>query len=433
MRASRTVTARAQFMLSPVFGSGCLGNASGVPHVTCRICTAQTETILDLGSSPPANSLLSTPADHLDSYPLVLEHCATCGNVQLRDCLGAAELYQNYLYVTPDSPQLQAHYERLHADLRRGQYISPRSFVLEVGSNIGLLLRYLRPQVRKVLGIDPAANICKMAADAGVETVCDFFDPQSAARIREVHGTPDIIIARHCLAHNSDPHVLISAASSLLADDSHLVIENAYVLNTLEQNEFDQIYHEHMFYYSLRSMSALLAHHGFHVVNVFLAAVHGGSIVFVAKRQRAADDVAPAVHERTQHEDKVLTPVTFRHFAANTATIRSILRDLVFDLCSRGKKVYTYGASAKGNTLLNYVGLTREQIPFCADSTAVKQGKYLPQSLIRIISEAEALANPPDYFLLTAWNYRDEIIRKVRGLGNSTSRFIVPVPFVDVV
>jgi len=116
MRASRTVTARAQFMLSPVFGSRCLGNASGVPHVTCRICTAQTETILDLGSSPPANSLLSTPADHLDSYPLVLEHCATCGNVQLRDCLGAAELYQNYLYVTPDSPQLQAHYERLHAD-----------------------------------------------------------------------------------------------------------------------------------------------------------------------------------------------------------------------------------------------------------------------------------------------------------------------------
>lgn len=400
--------------------------------MTCRICNAQTDTVLDLGSSPPANALLSAPEDQLDSYPLVLEHCATCNSLQLRDCLGANDLYRNYFYVTPDSPQLLAHYEALHAELRRENYIDERSFVLEIGSNIGRLLKYLRPKVRKVLGIDPAANICEMAEDTGIDTICDFFDPQSAAQIKDTHGAPNLIVARHCLAHNSDPHVLISAAADLLTDGSHLVIENAYVLNTLQQNEFDQIYHEHMFYYSLHSMRALLAQHDLHVVNVFFAPVHGGSIVFVAKRKTGSDRVAQAVLECAKHEEAVLTPATFRRFAENTLMIRPKLRKLVLDIVASGQTVYTYGASAKGNTLLNYVGLTHEQIPFCADSTPMKQGKYLPGSLIRIISESEALENPPNFFLLTAWNYRDEIIRKVRKFGNSTTRFIVPIPVVEI-
>jgi len=234
------------------------------------------------------------------------------------------------------------------------------------------------------------------------------------------------------LAHNPDPHLLISAASDLMTDDALLIIENAYALNTVQQNEFDQVYHEHMFYFSIQSMSALLALHGLHLVNSFLAPVHGGSIVFVAKRRCSTDDVSPAVNELLERELALLTPAAFRRFRANTESIRSSLRALVLDSVARGKSIYTYGATAKGNTLLNYVGLTREQIPFCADSTPVKQGKYLPQSLIRVVSEEEALASPPDYFLLTAWNYRDEIIAKVRGSGNDRSRFIVPVPFVEV-
>jgi C-methyltransferase len=400
--------------------------------LTCRICGNRTETVLDLGSSPPANSLLTSPTDYARAFPLVLEHCSRCENLQLRDCLDTIDLYRNYLYVTPNSPQLQAHYERLMATLLEQRYIGSQSFVLEVGSNVGMFLRYLRPRVRKVLGIDPAANICRMALDQGIDTICDFFEPRSAEIIKRAHGMPSIIIARHCLAHNPDPHSLISAASSLLTDDALLVIENAYALNTVQQNEFDQIYHEHMFYFSVRSMSALLAFHGLHLVNAFLAPVHGGSIVFVAKRQCLADEVVPAVGALLERECALLTSDAFNQFCVNTQSIRSSLRNLVFDCVSRGKSIYTYGATAKGNTLLNYVGLTREQIPFCADSTPVKQGKYLPQSLIRVVSEREALANPPDYFLLTAWNYRDEIITKVRRSGNDSSRFIVPVPFVEV-
>src|SRR5262245_498362 len=222
--------------------------------MACRICGAPTRSILDLGESPPANALLSTPDAEPRAFPLVLELCEDCGNLQLRDCLDASDLYSDYLYVTPDSQLLREHYEQLHAYLANGGYLRADSFVLEVGSNVGRLLRFLQSRTRKVLGIDPAANICKLAQDAGIETVCDFFAPASAERIRAEHGVPNVIIARHCMAHNADPHVMIAAAGALLDDTGHLVIENAYGLNTVENNELDQIYHEHMFYFTIRSM-----------------------------------------------------------------------------------------------------------------------------------------------------------------------------------
>jgi SAM-dependent methyltransferase len=402
--------------------------------MSCRICGASaTRAVLDLGVSPPANSLLDRPNEPQNCFPLVLEHCPRCANLQLRDCLDATELYRNYLYVTPNSRVLQEHYEQLHDYLAARGHLRPQGFVLEVGSNVGLLLQYLQRKGFKVLGIDAAANICRMARDAGVDTICDFLSVTSARAIRDTYGMPDLLIARHCLAHNADPHAMIAAAAELLDKSAHLVIENAYALNTVENNEFDQIYHEHMFYYSVRSMQTLLASHGMHLVDAFLTPVHGGSIVFIAKRKSPDDHIAPAVESLAVREDQALTTTAFERFAANAAGIRRSLRTLVTDLTSRGHLIYTYGATAKGNTLLNYVGLTREDIRYCVDSTTIKQGKYLPQSKIAIISEESAYANPPDYFLLTAWNYKEEIITKVRQVGNRRSRFILPIPSVHIV
>ena len=401
--------------------------------MTCRVCRSDTRTVLDLGTSPPANSLLENPTEQAESFPLVLERCGDCGNVQLRHCLSATVLYRNYFYVTPDSELLNAHYAQLYAQLAAGRYVQPQSFVLEVGSNVGQLLGYLRAKGLTVLGIDPAANICAMAQARGIDTVCDFFNPASAAAIRATHGVPDLILARHCLAHNCDPHVMVAGAAELLGEGGHLVIENAYALNTVENNEFDQIYHEHMFYFSIRSMQALLARHGMHLVNVFMAAVHGGSIVFVAKKQSANDRVDPDVGRHLLREEHGLSVAAFERFAANTIEIRTQLRAMVHELIARGQRIYTYGATAKGNTLLNYVGLTREQLPRCVDSTPIKQGRFLPGSRIEVISEEQASIDPPDYFLLTAWNYRDEIIAKVRRSGNARTRFIVPIPSVHVV
>lgn len=401
--------------------------------MNCRICNAPTEEILDLGSTPPANSLLDDPTGVQQSFPLVLELCTACHNVQLRDCISALELYRHYLYVTPRSSMLTSHYKYLYGYLEASGYINQQSFVLEVGSNVGLFLSFMKANVARVLGIDPAENICKMANDAGIETICDFFDSASAADIKKRHGVPSLIVARHCFAHNPDPHVLMRAVSELLSDSGYLVIENAYVLNTIENNEFDQVYHEHMFYYSIRSMTALLEVHGFRLVDVLISLIHGGAIIFVARRLEYADKVDRSVAQYLARERLFLDRQAFKNFAAKAYEIRSQLQDLIKQLRSDGKTIYTYGATAKGNTLLNFVGVTHNEIPLCVDNTDIKQGKYLPHSNIRIVSEQEGLSNPPDYFLLTAWNYKDEIINKVRESGNYHSKFIIPIPFLHIV
>src|SRR5262245_38539063 len=312
--------------------------------MTCRICGFRTRVVLDLGTSPPANTLLDSPDQEQTSFPLVLELCEACGNLQLRDCLDAVELYRHYLYVTPDSTMLRKHYEQLHAELTERSYLDSASFVLEVGSNAGLLLQYLKPRTREVLGIDPAVNICALARKSGIETVCDFFNVESAARILQSHGAPNLVIARHCMAHNADPHVMVAAAARVLPDSGHLVIENAYGLDTVEKNEFDQIYHEHMFYFTVHSVQKLLALHGMHLVDVMLSAIHGGTIVFVAKKQRAGDQVAASVAKNAKREAEAFTAAAFERFAASARETQAGLLALVSDLRAAGKTIATYGA-----------------------------------------------------------------------------------------
>ena len=401
--------------------------------MTCRICSSATRTLLDLGESPPANSLKQSPDQPEESYPLVLEQCDRCGNVQLRDCVDARALYSQYLYMTPDSPSLTRHYTALEQHLTDRGAVGPEAVVLEIGSNTGMFLRHLQPRVRRVIGVDPAANICRIANASGIETVCDFFDAGSAATLKDRFGHPDLIVARHCFAHNRDPHEMLRGVTTLLDPQGHFLIENAYLLNTIENNEFDQIYHEHMFYYSIRSMQALLARHGMHIVDVLLVPVHGGSIVFLTKKAVPGDRIHAAVEQQTAREDRALTPASFERFAGNTLEIRRQLRATISELIESRQRIYTYGATAKGTTLLNFVGITAAQIPCCVDSTPIKQGRYLPKCNIKVISEEDALRSPPEYFLLTAWNYKDEIIDKVRRAGNTYSRFIVPIPTVTVV
>ena len=399
--------------------------------LACRICGAATAEILDLGKTPPANSITTSPYVTLDAYPLVLEWCAKCSNLQLRDCLASDDLYRNYLYVTPQSETLSKHYDYLQNYLVSQRYITRDSFVVEVGSNAGLFLKHIQPNVARVLGIDPAENICKLAVDSGVPTICEFFSEESAHAIARDHGKPDLIVARHCFAHNCDPHPLIGGAVSLLGDGAHLLIENAYALNTIENNEFDQIYHEHMFYFSIRSMAQLLAMHGMQLVDVVMSLVHGGSAIFVAKMSRDAT-TSESTEQYLTREAHFMTRAALERFASNARMIGENLRSLINDLHGAGNRIFTYGATAKGNTLLNYVGLDKSTITACVDSTPLKQNKFLPQSGIPIISEEAGAQDPPDYYLLTASNYKEEIIAKVRAGGNFHSKFIIPIPFVHI-
>ena len=399
----------------------------------CRICSCEVVEILNLGAMPPANSLLNTSNETPEEFPLILDYCKSCNNLQLRDCLDQIDLYKNYLYVTPDSSMLKVHYKYLYDYLNSRKFLTDDSFVFEVGSNIGYFLLFIKNKVKKVLGIDPAENICKMAVELGVETVCNFFDQTSAKNIKNINGSPDVIIARHCFAHNANPHDLMKGVVELLPQNGKLVIENAYALNTIKENEFDQIYHEHMFYYSIRSMSALLDIHNLQLIDVLTSLVHGGSIIFIAEHKSINNEISESVLQHLTNEEIILNSLAIKNFSNKTLEIKAHLKMLITELKLENKTIYTYGATAKGNTLLNFVGITQREIPFCVDNTKIKHGKFLPKSKIKIISEEEGLDNPPDYFLLTAWNYQDEIIKKVRSAGNKHSKFIVPFPSVHIV
>lgn len=399
---------------------------------SCRICGSHVRPILDLGSLPPANAFVREPNEDPGRFRLLIESCDSCANIQLHDCMSIVDLYDRYAYETPDSRMLTTHYQELGTWLTALGALTPDTFVLEVGSNVGAFLLHLKSSVRRVLGIDPARNIVAIAQAKGLETVCDFFDERSADAIRRAYGVPELIIARHCMAHNPDPHRMIAGAARLLSDAGTLVIENAYALKTLESNEFDQIYHEHMFYFTVRAMRTLLEQHDLRLTHVRMAKVHGGSVVFIARRRAAHAPIETSVPEFEAREQETL-PMLLGRFAENVAQTREQLRELVARLRAEGKRVCAYGASAKGNTLLNYVGLTHREIEYCIDTTPGKQGRYLPLSGIPILSEERGFGHPPDFLLLTAWNYRDEIIARIRERVGSSIRFILPIPRVHIV
>ncbi len=401
----------------------------------CRICGETTRTLLDLGAMPLANHLMDAREERPEEFPLLVESCS-CGNFQLRYCVEPEKLYTSYSYATPRSPSLERHYKQLIAYLEASGYLRLGSRALEIGSNVGEFLSFLRPHVRSVVGVDPARNIAELANAAGIPTIPEFFGTEFARDYRRSSGEVELIVARHCMAHNPDPYEILNGVAELLTPDGVLVMENAYALKTFEHNEFDQIYHEHMFYYTLQAVKVMFAKCGLTLCDVMMSDIHGGTISCIARRSeyladRKSEDLPVAPY--LEREKTALDGGVAERFAEAALRAQADLRSLIADLRAEGKTVYAYGATAKGATLLNFSGLTHGEIPYCADSTPIKQGKFVPKCGVEIVSEEWALKNPPDTFLLTAWNYRDELIAKVRSAGLDDVRFIMPVPNVALV
>lgn len=397
--------------------------------MACRICNNPTIEILDLGEMPPANSLANNPSDiKLKKYPLVIEYCEKCSNIQLRDCIDINTLYKYYYYVTPESLILNNHYMQLTNFLLSKGYLNSNSNVLEIGSNIGNYLSYIRPYVSNILGIDPAENIANNANKNGIPTICDFFGKKLSNKILSERGKFNSIIARHCFAHNSSPHELLNGVKKILSDDGYVLIENAYSVSTIEGGEFDQIYHEHMFYFSIQSMSVALELNGLELIDAIISTIHGGSIGFVATHKERMHKKESSINKYLNYEKNILNKTRLHQFSNNAFILKKQLNELINKIIKDNKTIYTYGATAKGNTLLNFLGLKNDTIKYCVDSTLIKQNKYLPGSGIKVVSEEFAQKEPPDYYLLTAWNYKEEIIEKIRNSGNYNTLFIIPFP-----
>jgi SAM-dependent methyltransferase len=400
----------------------------------CRICDSDnTRGVVDLGEMPLANKL-KTAADAPEKrFPLAVKFCRDCGNLQLTHCVEASELYDDYLYITPSSATLEAHNLNLFYHMRAQGYLPDNAFLLEFGSNIGHFLKYAQSQVGRVLGIDPARAIVEMANARGVPTICDYFSPATAKAVAAEHGRASLVAGRHCAAHNPDPHALVTGARAALAGNGVFLMENAYGLNTILNGEIGQIYHEHMYYYTAWSVRELFARNGLDLIDLLYAdAVHGGSMVFFGA-PKGSRPIRPIVAATIAREQAILNDALLDLLPATLERWRTETRALLDRFRDSDRSVWMYGGSAKAATFINAVGITEDDIAYCADSTEEKIGRYLPGTGIQIRTEAEAIAARPDYYLVTAWNYRNELIQKVRAGGNLHSGFAVPFPEVQVI
>jgi SAM-dependent methyltransferase len=381
---------------------------------------------------PLANGYLDSAECHDDEprYPLDVISCRNCRLMSLTYVVDPAILYRNYLYVTSDSDTITQHM-RYVTDLCRQQLtLRPGELVVEIGSNTGAQLRLFKDAGMRTLGIDPARNLAAVARANGIETLSEFFTLDMARLVADQYGPARLVLARHVFAHIDDVAAVATAISALLSRDGEFVIEIPYAVDLLERVAFDTIYHEHLSYFSVRTLVTLFERHNLEVRDVRRLPVHGGSILVFVGLMNGKSRVRPAVAKLLDLEQRIGLDddVTYLQFARDVKRIRDELRSLIRGLVAEGKTVAGYGAPAKGNTIMNFCGLGTGEVAFCSDTTRLKQGKLLPGTHIPIISPEQAREAGPDYYLLLAWNYAEEIVAKERSFLAGGGRFIVPIP-----
>jgi SAM-dependent methyltransferase len=400
----------------------------------CRICSSSDlDKILDLGITPLANAFLRK--EDLEKpepkFPLELYFCNNCSLVQLGHVVRGDLLFKNYHYVTSASKPLVEHFNSF-ADEIADQYVqSPDDLVIEIGSNDGTLLARIKDRCR-VLGIDPAENVAELAEKNGVQTIINFFSSSLAEEIKKKYGLAKVIVANNVMAHIEGIRDVFLGVKNLLADGGKFIFEVHWVGNLIGEGGFDQIYHEHLYYYSLHSLKALTDSLGLVINDVKLIPIHGESLrVFVGKEGAVSGAVKELFsREQSMGLDKL---VTFKQFSNKVEENKKHLRDLLFKVKSSGKRIVGYGAPAKGNTLLNYFQIGPDILDFVTDSTPLKQGAYTPGMRVPVVHPDVLKTNPPDYILLLAWNYADAILEKEKDLRAKGVKFIIPVPEVRVV
>jgi novobiocin biosynthesis protein NovU/D-mycarose 3-C-methyltransferase len=404
----------------------------------CRACgSTRLETILDLGRTALANDFLAPGeiAGYTSVLPLRLRLCRDCSLVQLADVVDPKVLYSRYAYVTSTSRTMDAHLAAQAAHVIAAAGAGPAPRVLEIASNTGVYLQKFRSLGCEVLGIEPARNIAALAAREGIPTRTEFFDSKSAARIRDDWGEPDVVLGRHVFAHIDDLRDLMSGLDALAGPRTLIGFEVPYLAEMLENTEFDTVYHEHLSYVPVRALQALLQHTPFALERIEHYPIHGGSILFELRRRSAGVAPHPSVRAALDREKKLelSEPQTWKAFAQRVADVRRKLPELIRGLKKQGKRVIGYGASAKGNTLLNTTGITPQDLDYIIDNTPFKQGKLAPGSWIPVRAPERLLADQPDYALLLAWNFADEIVARETEYQRRGGRFIHPIPTPRVV
>ncbi len=402
----------------------------------CRSCRGRNLVdILSLGEMPLADALVGEDrlAGPEDTYPLTVAFCPDCSLVQIRETVPPSTLFgEDYPYYSSFSDALLEHSRANVATLIADLGLGSDDLAVEIASNDGYLLQFFARAGVKVLGIDPAPGPAAAARERGIPTRVEFFDLALARRLRADGTRASVIIGNNVLAHVPDQNDVVAGMAELLADDGVAVVEVPYVKDLVDHCEFDTIYHEHHCYFSVTALARLFRHNGLPLVSVEHLSIHGGSLRCRFARHLDPD---PSVEEYLTAEERAgLTRLAYyQEFADRVEEVKRNLRKLLGELKAGGNRIAAYGAAAKGATLLNYTGIGTDVLDYVVDRNVHKQGRYMPGVHLPIRAPEVLVEDRPDYLLLLAWNFKDEIMAQQQAYAAAGGRFIVPIPTPEVV
>lgn len=402
----------------------------------CRVCnTVLPAPYLDLGETPLANSYITVDEIPGETrYELAVTLCENCHLSQLTVVVPPELMFKHYLYVSSTTHTFRKHCEELAHNALSTLLGNSAPKVLDIGSNDGCLLSHFREQGAQVIGVDPAENLAAEANEKGIKTINNFWGAQAAEAVSNAVGKLDIVTATNVFAHVDSVHDFLTCVARVLSDNGLFVFEVPYLVDLIQKCEFDTIYHEHLSYFLVKPLQQAVEAHGLRIIDVRHRPIHGGTIrAFVAK-QSSAYSVSTSVKDflSTEQELGLHDSAVYASFAKTVETNRRDMLALVQRLVDEGKRIAGYGAAAKGNTLLNYYGITRDKIQYICDDNPKKHGYLVPGTHIPIVEPSRLTTEPCDYLLLLAWNFADEIKRRTQDFQAEGGQYILPVPVPSV-
>ena len=391
---------------------------------------------LDLGTLPLANSFLSvqrasdpTPEPR---YPLQMFHCSDCGLIQLLDLVDRKEMFDDYAFLTATANTSLIHFDQYAKDLTQLLPLDTQDLVVDIGSNDGTLLRAFKTQGASVLGIEPARNIADLAIVNGIPTLNEYFGAPTVQRIGQ--GKARIITANNVVSHVGDLNGFVQSVEKLLEPRGLFAFEVPWVVDILRHYNFDIVYHEHLSYFGFKPLSKVLEKHSLELIDLqYFPRIHGGSLRGIAAHRNTYPKQLETLERVFRDEERGADFHALEQFSHRVQKFKGELNRLLQTMKKDENTIVGYGAPAKATILLNYCSIDRSTLNFVIDTTPYKQGKFIPGVRIPIVPPDEFRKAAPDYALLLAWNFKDEILTKEREYLKSGGRFIVPFPKLEVV
>lgn len=405
----------------------------------CRFCKTELVNIfVDLGVSPPSNSFL-TKNRLLEKeifYPLKVFVCEKCFLVQIGELKSYKEIFsEEYIYFSSYSKTWLEHCRKYSEEIINRLKLNQKSFVIEIASNDGYLLQYFKNKNIPCLGIEPAKKAAEISKEKNIQVIIDFLSKQLSNEIINKKKRADLVICNNVLAHIPNINEFVKSLKILLKEEGTITAEFPHLLNLIQQNQFDTIYHEHYSYFSLLSVNRIFREHDFIIYHVEKITTHGGSLrIYIKHKENKEININDSVKklEKEEIENNFNKLFGYSQFKEKIIKIKNNLLKLLIDLKGENKKVIGYGAAAKGNTFLNYAGIKEDLLKFVVDISPYKQGLFLPGSRIPVYSERRIKSEKPDYILILPWNLKDEIIEQLNYIKEWDGKFIVSIPEVQI-